>query len=317
MKKLKEQRFLKESRPVVSISCISYNQENYIGNVIEGFLNQIVDFPVEILIHDDASTDRTASIIEEYGREYPNIIKPILQSQNKFSRGVKCIHATFNFTRSKGKYIATCEGDDYWIDEKKLYKQVAFLEKNKDFVLCSHEVYFSSINYKKNLRSLASIFYRNARLSGATSFFSLCKELISDNKSFWQRRRSGAKRYYEADFKKITSTHYKNIYIPTVSILANGDILRELPEYLQDTPSGHREHILWCALHGKLKHLKDVMGQRNQQENSLTVTNLHKGKGFDKHKDYIMFYKKLQSYADTEQKKIIDQSIKEMDEYFK
>lgn len=96
---------------------------------------QKTNFAFELLIHDDASTDNTAAIIKEYEKKYPNIIKPIYQTENKWSKGIK-ISATYQYPRAKGKYIAICEGDDYWIDENKLQMQVDFLENNPEYGMC-------------------------------------------------------------------------------------------------------------------------------------------------------------------------------------
>src|SRR5690554_5452407 len=115
-------------KPVVSICCITYNHEHYIEDALKGFLIQETDFPFEILIHDDASTDRTAEIIREYEARYPRLIKPIYQTENKYSQGIK-ISPTYNFPRAKGEYIAMCEGDDYWIDEHKIKKQYELISK--------------------------------------------------------------------------------------------------------------------------------------------------------------------------------------------
>lgn len=122
------------TQPLVSISCITYNHEKYIRETIEGFLMQKTTFSIEILIHDDASTDKTAEIIKEYELKYPNLIKPIYQLENQYSKGVS-ISLTFNFPRAKGKYIALCEGDDFWADPYKLQKQVSFLEDNPEYGL--------------------------------------------------------------------------------------------------------------------------------------------------------------------------------------
>ena len=122
------------SQPVVSICCITYNHENYIKDALNGFLIQETDFPIEILIHDDASKDRTADIIREYEAKYPKIVKPIYQTQNQFSQG-KRMNPEFNFIRAKGDYLALCEGDDYWVDSRKLQKQVHFLTSNPSYVL--------------------------------------------------------------------------------------------------------------------------------------------------------------------------------------
>ena len=121
-------------QPTVSICCITYNHENFIGQAIESFLMQKTSFPIEILIHDDASTDKTADIIREYELKYPDIIKPIYQTENQYSKGVS-ISATYQYPRALGKYIALCEGDDYWTDSLKLQKQVDFLEGNEEYGL--------------------------------------------------------------------------------------------------------------------------------------------------------------------------------------
>lgn len=123
------------TNPLVSITCTAYNHEKFIRDTIEGFLMQKTTFPFEILIHDDASTDNTAEIIKEYELKYPDLIKPIYQLENQYSKGVS-ISLTYNFPRAKGKYIALCEGDDYWTDPYKLQKQVDFLESNLDYTLC-------------------------------------------------------------------------------------------------------------------------------------------------------------------------------------
>lgn len=123
------------SNPLVSISCITYNHAPFIRDCLDGFLMQKCDFEFEILIHDDASTDGTRDIIKEYQEKYPEIIKPMFQSENQYSKGVRGIMARFNFPRAKGKYIALCEGDDYWISKEKLQKQVSFLEANVEYSL--------------------------------------------------------------------------------------------------------------------------------------------------------------------------------------
>ena len=115
---------------MVSISCITYNHAPYIRECLDGFLMQKCDFEFEVLIHDDASTDGTQEVIKEYQEKYPDVIKPIFQTENQWSKGVRGMMARFNFPRAKGKYIALCEGDDYWTDPLKLKRQVDFLEEN-------------------------------------------------------------------------------------------------------------------------------------------------------------------------------------------
>jgi len=112
--------------PLVSVICITYNHEKYIRDAIEGCLIQDTDFPFEVIIHDDASTDGTTAIVRAYAERYPSIIKPIYQTENQYSQGNKPI--TFWLPRVRGQYIALCEGDDYWHDPSKLQKQVDILE---------------------------------------------------------------------------------------------------------------------------------------------------------------------------------------------
>lgn len=123
---------------MVSICCITYNQDGYIKDALDGFLKQKTSFPYEVLIHDDASTDRTAQIIREYAERYPDIIKPILQTENQYSKGLTNISGTFNFPRATGRYVAMCEGDDYWVDEEKLQMQVDYMESHPDCSICFH-----------------------------------------------------------------------------------------------------------------------------------------------------------------------------------
>ena len=125
--------------PLVSICCLCYNHEPYIRECLDGFMMQNTNFAFEVLIHDDASTDKSAEIIREYEAKYPDIIKPIYQTENQYSKGVG-VTRVFQFPRATGKYIAMCEGDDYWTDPYKLQKQVDFLEANKDFAFCFHKV---------------------------------------------------------------------------------------------------------------------------------------------------------------------------------
>lgn len=125
--------------PIVSICCTTYNHEKYIEETIEGFLAQEVEFRFEIIIHDDASTDNTSKIIQRYASKYPNLIFPILQMENQWSKGIRP-SPTLVWPRAKGKYIALCEGDDYWTDPLKLQKQVDLMEQNTELSICFHYV---------------------------------------------------------------------------------------------------------------------------------------------------------------------------------
>jgi glycosyltransferase involved in cell wall biosynthesis len=124
-------------KPLVSIVCLTYNHERYIAQAIEGFVMQKTDFDYEIIIHDDASQDGTAEIIKKYENKYPQLIKPIYQKENQASKERGRV-TRLAFAEAQGKYIALCEGDDYWTDPLKLQKQVDFLEENPEYTLTCH-----------------------------------------------------------------------------------------------------------------------------------------------------------------------------------
>ena len=123
--------------PIVSICCITFNHKDYIRETIDGFLLQNVSFAMEIIIHDDASTDGTREILLEYKEKFPDLIHLILQDENQYSKGNKPLNK-FVFPQAKGRYIAICEGDDYWTDPNKLQRQVDFLEENPNLIFCYH-----------------------------------------------------------------------------------------------------------------------------------------------------------------------------------
>lgn len=122
---------------IVSICCLTYNHERFIRQALDGFLMQETSFPFEIIVHDDASTDKTAEIIREYAGRFPGIIRPIFQTENQF--GKTGIYPIVNcYAAARGRYIAECDGDDYWTDPLKLQRQVDFMEHNQDAVMCHH-----------------------------------------------------------------------------------------------------------------------------------------------------------------------------------
>ena len=125
--------------PLVSICCLTFNHEAFVRQCLDGFLMQQTSFGVEILIHDDASTDNTQNIIREYESKYPDRIFPLYETENKYSNGYKGrMDITFNYARARGKYVASCEGDDYWTDPLKLQKQVDFMESHPEYSVCFH-----------------------------------------------------------------------------------------------------------------------------------------------------------------------------------
>lgn len=121
----------------VSVYCLAYNHEKYIRKCLDGFVMQ-KGVRFEAIVHDDASMDNTAEIIREYAQKYPDIIKPICQKENQYSKGIN-IRDTYILPAASGKYLAICEGDDYWTDPYKLSKQFDYMEKHPQCGICVHE----------------------------------------------------------------------------------------------------------------------------------------------------------------------------------
>jgi glycosyltransferase involved in cell wall biosynthesis len=147
---------------MVSIICNTYNQESYLRQTLDSFINQKTNFNFEVIIHDDASTDSTAEIIREYQSRYPEIIVPIIEEENQYQKDVN-ITLDIDFPLAKGKYFAFCEGDDFWIDPLKLQKQVDYMENNPLCTMCIH----SSIKVNKKGKNLGQ--YNTFKKNGIIS----------------------------------------------------------------------------------------------------------------------------------------------------
>ncbi len=137
---------------LVSVFCAAYNQELYIRDAIEGFLNQKVKFQYEIIIHDDASTDKTTEIIREYEKKYPDKIRGIYQAENQYRKNDlngEYLYLYYQMVENcRGKYIANCDGDDYWIDPKKLQIQADYMEAHPECVMTGHnEIFMDCKNF--------------------------------------------------------------------------------------------------------------------------------------------------------------------------
>lgn len=128
----------------ISIICTTYNQESYLEDALIGFLSQKINVPYEIVLHDDCSTDGTRDIISKYQKKYPKIIIPIIQKKNIYSQGkspwIEC------FPVVRGKYIAICEGDDFWISASKLQSQYELMENNEHLSFCCHNAKIAYID---------------------------------------------------------------------------------------------------------------------------------------------------------------------------
>ena len=154
---------------IVTVRCAAYNHAPYIRQCLEGFVMQKTDFRFEVIVHDDASTDGTTDIIREYVAKYPYIIKPIYETENQYSKHDGSLRRIMD-AHTRGKYIALCEGDDYWIDPYKLQKQVDFLYSHPEVGLVYGKVReyvqdrgcFSKKIFGKRVNSLESLFEANS-----------------------------------------------------------------------------------------------------------------------------------------------------------
>lgn len=209
-------------KPLVAIPCITYNHEPYIRDALEGFVMQKTTFPFVAIVHDDASTDGTADIIREYAEKYPDIIKPIYETENQYSKKNGSITRIMNaaVVATGAKYVAYCEGDDYWTDPLKLQKQAVFLEAHPDY----------SMSYTDAIRLYQD---KNERVNLSCKGIESINQLLLSN----------------------------TICTPTVVIrhdilntYADSKIRSDLGRQMM----GDYQTWLWAALNGKINHLPEV-----------------------------------------------------------
>lgn len=215
-----------KQKPLVTVSCIAYNHEKYIARALDSFLMQKTDFPFEIVIHDDASTDRTPEIIREYAEKYPEIIRPMYQEENQYSKGISNISGAFNFPRAEGKYIAMCEGDDYWIDDSKLQRQADYMEAHPDCTLCFHSAKIESED--KALRAREIRPYKRSKLCTP-------EEVIDKRANY-----------------------------PTASLMFPTKLARALPQWYHDCPVGDVPIHIFMASKGIVYYMDRKMSAYRQ-----------------------------------------------------
>ncbi len=208
---------------MVTIRCVAYNHECYIRQCLEGFVTQKTNFRFEAIVHDDASTDKTASIIREYAQKYPEIIKPIFEKENQYSKKDGSLRKIMD-SHTHGKYVALCEGDDYWTDSLKLQKQVDFLEAHPDYSMCFHNAVIMYLGIKK-----APVLFNNLECSRQIHLNEIVDHWI----------------------------------IPTASILYRKDIL-PMPTWATKIYSGDQTLALMAYAKGKIWGFEDVMSVYRQ-----------------------------------------------------
>ena len=221
------------NKPLVSICSITYNHAPYIRQCLDGFLMQQTTFPIEIIINDDCSTDGTTEIIHEYAEKYPDLIFPIFHEENQYQKGVRGMFQRFVFPKARGKYIALCEGDDYWTDPLKLQKQVDFLEANPEYSLCFHNV-----EVRKEYGGKTNI-----------------------DLNFYDAQ--GGQDYTAVDL-------IMRWIIPTCSVLFRKECVFEVPENA-NFKVGDNVLFLTCAKHGKIRCLVGYMAVYRRNLNGVSI----------------------------------------------
>lgn len=225
-------------KPKVVISSLAYNHELYVKDALEGFVMQKTNFPIVAIVHEDCSTDNTAKIIKEYEKKYPDIIFPIFEEENQYSKQNGTLSRIMRtaIAASGAKYVAMCECDDYWTDPLKLQKQVDFLESHPDYSMC-----FTS----------AKIRYDNNKIRQISNKFD----------------------HVQSREYSLTEC-FNNWLIPTCSIVYKAEITDKIPKD-ENFKVGDNVLTTTCFKHGKVIGIKDQTCVYRRTENGWTAQSLY------------------------------------------
>jgi glycosyltransferase involved in cell wall biosynthesis len=212
--------------PLVSVVCTAYNHKDYIEDAIRGFLIQRTEFPFEIIIHDDASTDGTDLILKRYADKYPSIIKLIIQTENQYSKGRRVIPLAAKW--SSGEYLALCEGDDFWVNPEKLSMQLSAMRANPQCRISFHR----TLVWKSGI-------------SGGMPVPSIWDRLMYPSRNF----------VFSSSSVILGDGHF----MPTPSIMVKKVCLDELPEWFDETPVGDYFIQVLASIPGGALYLADAM----------------------------------------------------------
>ena len=259
--------------PKLSVLVPTYNHGKFIGQMLEGALEQITDFEIEIVIGDDASTDDNASIINDFADKFPDKIRAFLHPINLGPSEPRELggknNVGFLFSQCKGEYIALCEGDDYWTDSLKLQKAYDFLENNKEYVLCHHQL---EVIYQDN----SAIHGFNPENQRDTSNL---EDLLRD----------------ESWFLGTASTVFRNVF------------KQGMPDWWWKTASGDLGIFIEVAKYGKLKYFPKSMGC--YRKHSGGMTNIHTPQNQFFLRNRMEMFQDLGSYFKLKYHDILEKTI--------
>lgn len=247
---------------IVTICCFAYNHEKYIKDTLEGFVNQNTKYRYKIIVHDDASTDKTCQIIEDYVKKYPEMFIPIYQKENQYSKGID-IFKTYIMPCIDTKYIAVCEGDDYWCDKNKIQFQIDFLEKHEDCSLCVHNT--EKIDEKGNLLNEFFNFNNNITIYTTENIIKSCGQPFF---------------------------HFSSFVFRT-------SVMNEMPNLFREFPVGDFSLALYMSLRGEICYLPFIMSRyRVGAVNSWTELNKKNiQRAYDNNCKMIDALRKFDSYT--------------------
>lgn len=254
---------------MVTIRCLAYNHEPYIRQCLEGFVMQKTNFRFEAVVHDDASTDGTAGIIREYAEKYPDIIKPIFETENQYSKRNGSLRRIMN-EHTHGKYVALCEGDDYWIDPLKLQKQVDFMEKNHDYSMCFH----NAVEFYDDIPKLPNFF---------------CN--ITESR--------------EVMLKEIVEAWI----VPTASMLYRKTVIDDYPQWTSQIYSGDLTLQLIAYSKGRLFYMNQIMSMYRKTFQSESSSSKLLGKLDFVYKQHALLYKLFNEYTNFKYQDILKKEI--------
>lgn len=257
---------------LVTIQCLTYNHVNYIRQCLNSFLMQKTKFKFEVFVHDDASTDGTTDIIREFSLNFPHIIKPLIEIENLYSKKDGSLMRKVNDSSNyKGKYIACCEGDDYWLDPLKLQKQIDYLEEHPECSLsASNGLVLWDGGYKR------PTYFNNCFISRGYSIDELVEKWC----------------------------------FPTSSLVFRKDILERFPDWIYKIYSGDQTIILLSAYYGSIYCLGETTCVYRRSVTNVSSASFLVGSNMlFVQEQHLLLYKEFRVYSGDKFSSVLDKHI--------